>query len=224
MCGRFGLTNTRGRVSRMFPGVQLPPDLEARYNIAPTQPILAVGRARADLLRWGIAGKTPTGHFNLRTETVLRLPPGGEFLTEGRVIVPASHFYEWTGRAGHRRPLAIARRDGHLLALAGLRSTWLDLATGEILPAVTLLTTEANTLVAGFHNRMPVILDDAEREEWRNGQLLSRDRLHELLVPFPDGRLEATPVSKLVNNANNEGPGLLEPPQPETEEQLELLA
>ena len=68
------------------------------------------------------------------------------------------------------------------------------------------------------------IAPTAEREEWRTGRPLSRDRLRAILVPFLDGRLEATPVSKLVNRARNEGPELLEPPPPETEEQLELLA
>lgn len=223
MCGRFGLTNSHGRVSKMFPGVQLLPDLEARYNIAPTQLVLAVGRGGAELLRWGIAGKTPTGHFNLRAETILRLPPGGELLTAGRVIVPASHFYEWTGSGPRRHPLSIARQDGELLALAGLRSKWIDPTSGEVVPAVTLLTTEPNALLAALHNRMPVILDHREREEWRSGLPLTRDRLRAILVPYPDGRLIATQVSKLVNSARNEGPELLGSPPPETGEQLELL-
>jgi len=208
----------------MFPGVQLPPDLESRYNIAPTQPVLAIGPKVAQLLRWGIAGRTATGHFNLRSDTVLRLPPNSDLLTSGRVIVPANHFYEWTGHGARRHPLAISRRDGDLLAFAGLRSTWTDPHTGEVIPAVTLLTTEPNELLGKFHDRMPVILEEAAREEWRGLQPLDRRRLQAILVPLPDGLLEASPVSRLVNNVRNEGPELLEPPLPETEEQLELLA
>ena len=207
----------------MFPGVQLPPDLEARYNIAPTQPVLAVSRARGELIRWGTAGRAPMGNFNLRSDTVLRLQPGSDFLTSGRVIVPASHFYEWTGHGVSRHPLAISRSDGELLALAALRSTWIDATTGEVVPAVTILTTEANEVVAPFHNRMPVILDAATREEWRSGRPLTRSRLEEILVPFPNQGLETRRVSKRVNDARNEGPDLLDPPPPATEEQLELI-
>lgn len=224
MCGRFGLTNTRGRVSRMFPGVQLPPDLEDRYNIAPTQPVLAVGRTGARLLRWGISGRNASGHFNLRTDTILKIAASSEFLTTGRVIIPASHFYEWTGQGLRRHPMAIARRDEEPLALAGLQSTWIDPHTGEAVPAVTILTTEANSTVRPFHNRMPVILESSESAEWRSGRPLTHDRLKAVLEPFRDDALDAYAVSRRVNDVRHEGPDLLQAPPPDTEEQLELLA
>jgi putative SOS response-associated peptidase YedK len=43
------------------------------------------------------------------------------------------------------------------------------------------------------------------------------DELKKLLVPAAPGRLEAYPVSTLVNNVRNNGPELVEPLPPEEE-------
>lgn len=151
MCGRIGFDIRPGQLARRFPGFRIPEDLPPRYNIAPTQPILAVDEAarEAKLLRWGIDGRSRTGHFNVRVETAESNP---RYRDLPPVIIPVSHFYEWSGP----QPMMIARADGEPLLIAGLRGSW----EGD--PAVTMLTAAAEGVIALFHHRMPLLLEPGE--------------------------------------------------------------
>lgn len=228
MCGRYGVSVSRPRLSERFPNVDFPLTIEPRYNIAPTQDVLAIrdggDGARAELVRWGIelpAGDGVRSLINVRSETAL----GGGFfrrlLEEDRVLLPASHFYEWTGHGPGRRPLLIAARDG-LVAFAGLRGHWTDRRTGRTVPAVTILTCPPNDLIRPFHDRMPVILDPAGWQVWLDSRS-GLEQLAALLAPCPPAWLETRPASRLVNDPRREGPELLEPPAPSEPVQLPLL-
>jgi putative SOS response-associated peptidase YedK len=214
------------QLSEHFPHVDFPLTITPRYNIAPTQDVLAIRRvgeaARAELVRWGIELPAASGSrslINVRSETAL----GGGFfrrlLEHDRVLLPASLFYEWSGQGGGRRPLLILPRGG-ILAFAGLRGRWTDQRTGDSVPAVTILTCPPNDLIRPFHDRMPVILDQAGREVWldpRSGV----DELAALLTPCPASWLETRPASRLVNDPRREGPELLDPPR-EADEAVQL--
>jgi putative SOS response-associated peptidase YedK len=151
VCGRIGFDIRPGQLAERFPWLRIPEDLPPRYNVAPTQPLFVVdeGNRRAGLMRWGIDGRSRTGHFNLREETVAENP---RYSRLPSVAVPVSHFYEWSGR----QPMLIARGDGRPLLLAGLQGQW----EGE--PAVTIVTTAARGVIVPFHHRMPVLLEVAE--------------------------------------------------------------
>jgi putative SOS response-associated peptidase YedK len=227
MCGRFGMSVPRPRLSEAFPHVDFPLTLAPRFNIAPTQDVLALrqagGRATAELVRWGLGAPGGAGRalINVRSETAVRDGPYRRLLQHERVVIPASHFYEWRGR----RPLLIRPRAG-LLAFAGLRDWWTDPRTGATVPAVTILTCPPNDLLRPVHSRMPVILDPAGWQAWLDPRT-SLARVAAALVPCPDDRLEVLPASPLVNDHRNEGPELLEPvPEPPADEmalQLSLL-
>lgn len=151
MCGRIGFDLRPGQLAERFPGIRIPEDLPPRYNIAPTQPLLAIDSSEARWLRWGIDGRSSTGHFNIREETAASHE---QYRSLHGVIVPVSHFYEWSGR----QPMMIRRRDRRPMLLAGLEGRF----SGE--PAVAILTTDATGAVAPFHHRMPVLVDPAELE------------------------------------------------------------
>jgi putative SOS response-associated peptidase YedK len=224
------MSTSRPRLSELFPYVDFPLTITPRYNIAPTQDVLAISsvgdRARAELVRWGIelpAADGPRGRslINVRSETALGRGFFRKLLEHDRVLLPASHFYEWSGWGPGRRPLLILPRDG-ILAFAGLRGRWTDQRTGESAPAVTILTCPPNELIHRFHDRMPVVLDPAGAQTWldpRSGV----DQLAALLTPCPPGWLETRPVSRLVNDPQHEGPELLDPPKETEPLQLPLL-
>jgi putative SOS response-associated peptidase YedK len=219
---------SRPLFSERFPHVDFPLTITPRYNIAPTQDVLAIRRvgdgARAELVRWGIELPAATGSrslINVRSETALGNGLFRRLLEHDRVLLPASHFYEWSGQGGGRRPLLILPRDG-IFAFAGLRGHWTDQRTGDPVPPVTILTSPPNDLIPRFHHRMPVILDEAGWEVWLDPRS-GFDELAALLTPCPASWLEARPASRLVNDPRHDGPDLLEPP-PETEPvQLPLL-
>jgi putative SOS response-associated peptidase YedK len=191
------------------------PDQTPRYNIAPTDPVLTVGPDRADVVRWGIDGASG-GLFNLRSETATARPPYQRLLLSKRVIVPASHFYEWRSAGGQRLPMAVSRADGKPLNLAGLLGAW------EGQTAVTILTTTPNADLEALHDRMPVVLGDDDAATWVLEEL-SLEQLAAFLKPCPVGWLRLDPASPLVNSVRNDGPQLLDPDTLPAEYQLELI-
>jgi len=215
MCGRIGSSIPRGELLETYHWLGDAPEDEPRYNIAPTDPVLAVGPDRAEVLRWGIE-RAKGGLFNLRAETALSKPAYRAMLLGQRVLVPASHFYEWRKVGKQRLPVAVSRGDGKFLHLAALRGRW----QGE--PAATILTTTPNADIEALHNRMPVVLNDEDAATWVLEELSLR-HLTEFLKPCPDGWLRLAPASRLVNDVHNEGRELLDPESLPPQHQLELM-
>jgi putative SOS response-associated peptidase YedK len=223
VCGRFGLSREQRELAGEF--IDLNPkfevqELRPRYNIAPTQPVLTLradrGQVLASELRWGIGLLLPPDGrrrdlINVRAETALGQGWFRELLERRRVLVPASHFYEWRTLAGGRRqPMLVGPAMGEVLVFAGLLGSWTDEATGEIVPAVAILTTEPNALLREIHNRMPVVLPRSSWGRWLDPHA-GADEVADLLVPCPDELLSVRPVGTLVNDVANEGAALIEP-------------
>ncbi|HKA48407.1 MAG TPA: SOS response-associated peptidase [Candidatus Dormibacteraeota bacterium] len=215
VCGRIGYTLTPSQLVTAYPWVRDSPDIAPRYNIAPTDLVVAIDREKADLIAWGLEG--PRGSiFNLRRETALSRSPYRSLLLANRAVVPASHFYEWRRVGSRRLPVAIFRSDGAPLSLAGV------IGRRNGAPAVTILTTTPNPDLEALHDRMPVVLTDEDARAWAL-EKLSLERLTAMMAPCPEGFLELRPASPLVNDVHNDGPNLLNPDALPSTYQLDLL-
>jgi putative SOS response-associated peptidase YedK len=215
MCGRISFSFNRAELLATYSWLRDAPDEEARYNIAPTDPVVAVSPHSAELVRWGIDGRKG-GLFNIRSETAITKPYYHRLLLGQRILVPASHFYEWRTVGGRRMPIAISREDGRLLNLAGLLGTW----EGRL--AATILTTVPNGDIVPLHNRMPVVLNDDDAATWVLEDL-SLEQIADFLKPCADGWLRLAEASLLVNDVRNQGPELLDPEVVPSHFQLELM-
>jgi putative SOS response-associated peptidase YedK len=215
VCGRIAYTLKPSELVAQYPWIRAAPEVPARYNIAPTDPVLTIERERAELLAWAIDGRGG-GLFNLRAETALSVGHYQDLLLSRRVVVPASHFYEWRRVGSRPLPVAVSRRDGRALSLAGL------IGQRDGAPAVTILTTTPNRDLQGIHNRMPVVLSDDDARAWLL-ETLTLERLEAMLAPCPTGFLELRPASPLVNDVRNDGPELLDPHTLPPNYQLELF-
>jgi putative SOS response-associated peptidase YedK len=135
MCGRFTLRTSRQAVADFF-GLADVPDLPARFNIAPTQPVPAVrvspaheGRELA-LLRWGLipswAADPSIGNrmINARADTAATKPAFRKAFRQRRCLVVADGFYEWKKLNGKKQPYYIRLQDGQPFAFAGLGEHW----------------------------------------------------------------------------------------------------
>jgi len=87
-----------------------------------------------------------------------------------------------------------AGRPGGVLRFAGLWDRSRDPATGEPGASCTIIVTDANALTRPIHDRMPVILDQADFALWLKGAAGA-----ELLRPVAENRLRMWPVSRRVN-------------------------
>jgi len=195
-------------------------ELGPRYNVAPTQDIPVVvqrddGRA-FEMHRWGIVPSWSTSinsagarYINARAETVATSSVFRNSFLRRRCIIPADGFYEWLRDGKRKRPFLIHTPADTPLAFAGLWAPWKDETTGRWLLSASVVTTAANATVSELHNRMPVILDEEAWRLWLDPDIRDEGLLQSLLTPAPDDLLELRPASSLVNNANNEGSGLL---------------
>lgn len=221
MCGRFTLRAPAVRVKSEF-GLEEVPSLEARYNIAPTQSVLAVRQIaderEAVMLKWGLipswAKDSSIGAklINARSETVGEKPSFREAFKRRRCIIPADGFYEWQRTGGRKQPYYFSLKDGHMFGFAGLWEKWRT-PDGESLETCSILTTEANEVLSTVHDRMPVILHTESYELWLDDDARKQDLRRELLRPYPASGMTVYPVSTSINSPQHQGAELVKPIQ-----------
>ncbi len=235
MCGRYTLTSSDER--RLGSRFQISLDETGesglgRFNVAPTQEVLTVqgdrgadspsadGR-RAVLARWGLvpfwAKDLKVGYrmINARAEGLLKSRAYAPLVKkrENRCLILADGFYEWMkaeNPKSPKQPVRFTVDGGDPFAFAGLATTreW----EGEDLTSCTIITTDANEEVARVHDRMPVILPDAEAEAaWMSGELDPEEAVS-LCRPLDAARITAKPASTSINKVggSKEGPEMLE--------------
>lgn len=235
MCGRFSLTATSEEVRELFALLEIE-DFPARYNIAPTQPILVILAGdrvepgsnlpdrKAVLVRWGLTPswvKDPKDFpllINARAETAIGKASFRAAMRHRRILVPASGFYEW-----HRPPKEsgeksqaywIRPKNGGIVAFAGLMETWAS-ADGSEVDTGAILTVGANAAIARIHDRMPVVIQPEDFARWLDCRTQEPRDVADLLKPADEEYFEAIAVSDKVNAVRNVGPDLQVAVQPE---------
>jgi len=125
-------------------------------------------------MRWGFtpqrAGGPPV--FNFKSEN-------RDFTGSRRCLIPASAFFEFTGKASPKTKWRFDLADSPVFAVAGL---WREDDKG---PAFTMLTTSPGPDVAPYHDRQIVVLPPARWGEWL--YLAAPDPA--LVAPLPAGSL-----------------------------------
>lgn len=220
MCGRYFLNASADQLAQSFAPLQNRVRLQARYNIAPTQPVPVIfeqsGRRELSFMRWGLVPswsksiETRFHLFNARLETLNEKPAFKAAYRYRRCILPASGFYEWRqeGQSG-KQPYAIRPNDQQPLWLAGIWEHW-QTAEGSELQSCCIITTAADTRMRELHERMPLMLKHSATEAWLDSYQQSTREL----IPLPDEidhrALDIYPVSRAVNQVKTDTPELLE--------------
>jgi putative SOS response-associated peptidase YedK len=218
MCGRFAQRTDPKRVAKWF-GVEEVPELEPRYNIAPTQEILGVretedGREVA-FYKWGLIPSwakdtsIATRLINARSETVREKPAFRQAFKQRRCVIPADGFYEWQRTEGRKQPFFFQMRDESPFGFAGLWEQWKG-EEGQVINSCTILTTEANEVLKPVHDRMPVILHPDDYALWLEHDTRKLEMVEDLLRPYPAEEMASYPVSTLINRPRSQGERLIE--------------
>ncbi len=214
MCGRFTLTVDPAELKEAFEDYTLPKKYAPRYNVAPSQPVLAIpndGLNKADFFVWGLIpswAKDPAiGNrlINARGETLAEKPSFRGGYKYKRCLILADGFYEWKSQPGTKTkiPHFIHLKTGKPFAFAGLWDEW-NSPDGSTVRSCTIVTTLPNKLMAMIHDRMPVILKPDGYTKWLDKAPQTPQNLNPLIKPFPADLMEAYPVSTLVNSPAND--------------------
>lgn len=231
MCGQFVVQAPREAIEKLFE-TDLDGPYAPRFNIAPSEPVLhlhrMMGEPRFDYARWGLVPhwhKDPATAqmlINARVETVLDKPSFRAAIHHRRVLVPATHFYEWRREGKSKQPYAVDRKepDGEngLFAFAGIVDEWAG-KDGGVLTTLALLTQQADGDIAAIHHRMPIVVPPGHYADWLDCRTVTADAaVAPLRTPLPNA-WQLWPVDSAVNRGGVDGPGLLEkieisPPEP----------
>jgi putative SOS response-associated peptidase YedK len=190
MCGRYTLRTKLNLLLDQF-AAELAGEIDyrPRYNIAPTQSVLAVRQpeqgAKRELveLRWGLIPvwakdtKIAYSTINARGDTVAEKPAFRSAFKKRRCLILADGYYEWLREGKAKQPVE----------------------------SCTIITTDANKLASKVHDRMPVILHPDDYDLWLDSANDDRAKLEKLINPFPVKPMSVRPVSTFVNNVKNQG-------------------
>jgi putative SOS response-associated peptidase YedK len=174
---------------------------------------------RFQMMHWGlIPGWTKTNDnaaeiraktINARSETIYEKPSFRTSAQAGkRCLIPVTGFYEWytmgnPAQSNKKFPFYITASDQTIVSIAGLWDEWADPETGELAQTYTLLTTEANPLLAAIHNtkkRMPCVLTKAAEQAWLHDDLSEANALALLERQYPASKMHSYSISKRITS------------------------
>ncbi len=212
MCGRFYLDIAADDMVDYF-CLPFVPQLSPHYNIAPSQRIAAIksgGNGREFVwFRWGLIPswakdrKIAYRTVNARAETIESKPAFRNAFKHRRCLIPASGFYEWQSTSEGKQPYCITSKSGRPFAFAGLYEQWQD-NQGEVVDSCTIVVTQAKGIIAGIHDRMPLILSPDNYDAWLDTATRDPAILKPLLLPREMEDIRLFPVSRSVNSPKND--------------------
>jgi putative SOS response-associated peptidase YedK len=218
VCGRFSLTVSEEILRQYFP-FKLPKKVLPRYNIAPSQEVLAVvsddGKMTGKMLKWGLVpywANDPKIGFkmiNARAETVDEKASFKHAFKKRRCLILADGFYEWKKEGDKKIPYRFTLKNEQPFAFAGLWEKW-DKHGGPMYTC-TIITTKANELVEAIHDRMPVILPKEWEKVWLDPAIEDAEYLKSLLRPYPSEEMKMYEVSTIVNSPKNDVSDCIKP-------------
>ncbi len=221
MCGRYRIKDPalfREYVRQVY-GIELPLT-GPRFNIAPSQllPVIASdqdGKPRAAVMRWGFipfwdkSEKPKLAPINARAEEAFTKPMFRQSIQKRRVLIPADGFYEWQKLPGGlKQPMDIHLKDGSAFFFAGIYEP----ATENRPDTYLLFTTKPNELMSTIHDRMPAIVTEEQGKRWLQPGPISPEEFGQATASYPADKMEARPISTLINSPKNDRPECLAGP------------
>lgn len=162
MCGRYYVEDETAReIEKIVRNLDRKLQIERAGDIRPTDSALVLNRKEYQIIpekmNWGFPGYQGKGLLiNARAESVLEKKTFRDSVLHRRCIIPAKGFYEWNGE----KEKFCFEREEPVLFMAGCFKQF----QGQ--NRFVILTTQANSSVASVHERMPLILERQELEDW----------------------------------------------------------
>jgi len=217
MCGRFSLEEYPKTILDDFDLPTFPrytaETFTPKYNIAPSANILTLFNADNNYelaeMQWGVIppwakpGQFKQPLINARSETIWEKPSFRSLVKSSRCIVLASGFYEWDRAETPKQPYRITLQDQQSMGMAGIYQVSNE---GEL--QCCIVTMQANSAMAGVHQRMPVIIENTKIPNWL--QASQQHEVESLVEGAAQTKFVLNKVSSYVNNAKNQSAQCIE--------------
>jgi len=209
MCGRFTISLAEQLVIQEFNIKNILAHFKPNYNVAPMQlvPVVIKGRT-LDTYRWGLIPhwahnpKLAYKMINARAETVAE-KPAYRSAFKHRCLIVADGFYEWKKEG--KIPYRFTLKDRKVFGFAGISSEWKS--PKGVIKTCSIITTNANSVVKKIHDRMPVIIQKKDEDNWLDPDFEAK----KLLKAYPSTKIQAQEVSTMVNSPKNNSPECIKP-------------
>lgn len=217
MCGRFTDQYTWAEIYEYYNLIgETPTNWGPSFNVCPTDDAGVIlpkeGRLAYERMRWALVPRwwskslkesMKLASFNARAETVRTKPFFRDAFKTNRCLMPVSGYYEWNWKDPNDKkekpqPWYFTRRDGNVMTIAALWETWHDRAENRTIRSCSMVITEPNKFVAEVHDRMPVVLEPSQFDQWMLG---TPDEAAALMRPAAEDVLQKWAVSKAVNSS-----------------------
>lgn len=223
MCGRSSLTKTEKELEERFRANFYSEDLERynplpNFNVAPTQlhPVITQQEPSViHLYRWGLIPfwakdiKIGSKMINARIEGIAEKPAFRQAFEKRRCLVPFDGYYEWMKTPEGKIPYRIKVTNTDIFSMAGLYEVWKG-QDGKVIKSFTIITQEADPLIAHLHDRMPLILLPEQEKLWIDASVPTKDVINNL-QPVPGDWITWYRVSDRVNKVTENDAGLVKP-------------
>ena len=214
MCFHISLSKDLREIEKRFDASFIDPIFEKIFHVSafsyPKLPVISnEDPSKIQFYSWGLipfwvknegaALKIKGQTLNAKAETITVKASFRHSIKNRRCLVLADGFYEWQHVKNTKYPYYIHLKDHQLFAFAGIWDTWTNKETKEPLNTFSIITTQANPLLAKIHNtkrRMPVILRPEDERRWLSN--VSLEEALSLLTQSDDKEMEAHTVSKLI--------------------------
>jgi putative SOS response-associated peptidase YedK len=214
----------RYRVKEFKKREKVEPVYNANAFSYPSLPVITSTEPEAiHFMEWGLIPSWVKDHEkakdlrkdtpNARIETIFEKPSFRESAHKRHCLVPATGFFEWQHLNKKTYPYFIHLKDEEIFSFAGIWDEWTDKQSGEVKQTFSILTTDANPLMARIHNlkqRMPVILTKETEQDWLH-KGFDETTIDSFAIPFDESRMLAYTISRRISEKDSDTPDILKP-------------
>lgn len=210
MIKRYSITLSKNQLSKHFEA-SVDAEYKPYFNAGPGQklPVITSDNPhRIHLFQWGILpfNSSEMGVaeklINARAKTLFAKEPFCNLVESKRCIIPADSFYVWKEQFNVSTPYRITSATDSPFSIAGVWDEW-RMDEGEAMfGSFTMITRESRPELKEYTERMPLILNDQEKNIWLNDRI-QEDFIHDVLNRPVGLQMKMHKVTNLVNNLEN---------------------
>lgn len=141
--------------------------------------------------------------LNARSDTIHQKPSFKNSINKYRCILPLDGFYEWQHNGKTKQPYYIYPSDETVFYMGCIFNTWINKQTGELRDTFSIITTDANPLMAEIHNtkrRMPLIIPKSSIEAWVD-PTTDIALVNQMMKPYSTELMKAHTISTDAGNS-----------------------